>query len=594
MITVRLFGILVLSSLFLLTGPAASRAQANHPDTLLLDACLNGPVKEVVRLLDKEGANPDARRGGDGWTPLMLAAMNGYTDVVRILLEHNANPNLGNNEEGTPLCVAASSFILPDEGPNAIVDLLLERGADVYEQNGSGMIALMYAAREGKTATVERLLEAGTNVNYMDVREWSALWLAVNNDQVETVAVLLAAGANPDAHGEMYTWTPLNLTAQNNNTEMARLLLDGGADPNGRPSGNDYFPSPLWFAAKNNNVELVRLLLEKNALPNYSDGGYWSEDEKPRTPLDWAKELGNKEMETLLRDAGAIEDLEGTYMEMLEAVRNGDAKKFRALMDQKIDPRRYVFAAGEGITLLDEAAQRGNIEIVQAILSFPLPPNSYELFGAYQTAAENNYTELAEEIIRFAPGEMILQAVDGWQPELMAHILEIEPEVANYSDKNSQTPLYLAVASGDMGMAEALLVAGADVNGKDRWGESPLFESARLGSTEIAELLLEWGADVEHRSKNGMTPLHAAVMGEDTGMVIWLVEHDANVYSTDYQGWNALHFAAWRGTPEIARLLISMGIEPTWRNDLEERPIDLALRSGNDGVQAVLEEEHTK
>lgn len=598
MTTVRLFRLAVLFLVALGATSIASYAQpdgegANHPDTLLLDACLNGYTDQITDLLEK-GANPDARREGDNWTPLMLAAMNGYTEIVQILLEHDANPQLGTDDEGTPLCVAASSFILPEEDPDAIVNLLLDHGANLYGRNGSGMIPLMYAAREGKTSTVVRLLNAGTDVNYQDVRMWSALLLAVHNDQNETADILIAAGADPDVKGEVSQWTPLNLAVQNANNGMARILLEAGADPNGLPPGNDFFTPPIWFAAMNENVEVARMLLEKGASPNFSDGGYWSEDEKPRTALDWAIEKKNRELEKMLRDAGGMTavDLEKIYVAAVRAVRDGDMKGLKKLTDKKIDPRRMVMVTVDPeedyTSLLNEAAKRGDAEMVRTILSYPLLPSPYDLYAAYMIAVENEQTECAEQIIRSAPGPIAIQAVDNWQTDLVEKILGIAPEVVHYAGWEEQTPLHMAVQIGDMQIASMLLEAGADPNSIDRWGESAMFGAARLGLTEIAELLLEWGGDVEHRSKNGMTPLHAAVLADQSDMITWLLEHDANLYSTDYQGWNALHFAAWSGSPSITRMIMDLGIEPEWKTDQGETPLDLARRFDAPAVEEEL------
>lgn len=581
MATLRRFRLVSFAVALFVVVAGLARAQSDHPDSLLLEASMNGYLDQARQLIEEQGANPNTRREGDNWTPLMLAAMNGNTEIVRFLLENQANPNLGNDDEGTPLCVAASSFMAPQEGETAIVDLLLEAEASLYGRNGSGMIPLMYAAREGKTVTVKRLLEAGTDPNYEDVRQWSALWLAVNNDQTETAKILLEAGADPDVMGEMSNWTPLNLAAQNNNTELCRMLLEAGAEPNGRPSGDDYFTVPLWFASMNDNVELVRMLLDKGALPNYSDGGYWFEGEPARTPLDWAKEKKNPEIEKLLRNAGAVDDLEAVYKGMLKSVRNDDVKEFKKLMAKGIDPRIPIYETEEGTTLLNEATERGNVEMVQAILSFRLPQSPYNIYTAYSTALGKDYNEFAEAIIQAAPEMMALQAVENWQTDLLAHILEVAPDVVHYHGWDEQTPLHMAVQIGDAELTRMLLEAGADVNSIDRWGESPLFGAVRIGLADIADFLLEWGADIEHRSSNSMTPLHAAALSEQTGMIEWLLEHGADLYATDYQGWNALHFAAWGGPPETLRLLIRLGLDVNSRTDQDETPLDLARRFEN-------------
>ena len=57
----------------------------------------------LVRSLLAHGASIDARTSGHGRTALLIAAMSGFTDMVRALLEGGANPSLPDNVGGLPL-----------------------------------------------------------------------------------------------------------------------------------------------------------------------------------------------------------------------------------------------------------------------------------------------------------------------------------------------------------------------------------------------------------------------------------------------------------------------------------------------------------
>uniref|UniRef100_A0A8C1ZTZ3 Caseinolytic peptidase B protein homolog n=1 Tax=Cyprinus carpio TaxID=7962 RepID=A0A8C1ZTZ3_CYPCA len=61
----------------------------------LLDAARSSNTEEVIRLL-AQGADPNTRHRL-GWTPLMVAAMNRQHNVVKVLLEAGADPNLGDD-----------------------------------------------------------------------------------------------------------------------------------------------------------------------------------------------------------------------------------------------------------------------------------------------------------------------------------------------------------------------------------------------------------------------------------------------------------------------------------------------------------------
>ena len=57
---------------------------------------------EIVELLLDSGADPNIKNYR-GNTALMMASVKGYSDIVRLLLERNADPNIQNNEGYTSL-----------------------------------------------------------------------------------------------------------------------------------------------------------------------------------------------------------------------------------------------------------------------------------------------------------------------------------------------------------------------------------------------------------------------------------------------------------------------------------------------------------
>ena len=87
-----------------------------------------------VQLLLEKGADVEARTT-DGRTPLFLAVEYGYIEVVKLLIERRANINTRTRSENTPLHVAAKNY-----GPSVLlVKLLLEHGANPIAKNDSGL-----------------------------------------------------------------------------------------------------------------------------------------------------------------------------------------------------------------------------------------------------------------------------------------------------------------------------------------------------------------------------------------------------------------------------------------------------------------------
>lgn len=106
--------------------------------TELMDATIDGDTEELSKLL-KKGADPNEQEDEFGSTALIVASDNDQMDAAKILLEHGADPNLGDFSGYTPLMEAV--FMENKE----MIQLLLEHGADPNLSDSEGMTAIDHA-----------------------------------------------------------------------------------------------------------------------------------------------------------------------------------------------------------------------------------------------------------------------------------------------------------------------------------------------------------------------------------------------------------------------------------------------------------------
>lgn len=99
------------------------------------------------------GADVNAKRN-DGVTALWLAAQEGHTEVVNVLLAAKADVNAKKNDGGTALMAAAVNGHLP------VVERLLAAGADTNTR-AEGYTPLEVAKLLGRGDVVEVLKKAG-------------------------------------------------------------------------------------------------------------------------------------------------------------------------------------------------------------------------------------------------------------------------------------------------------------------------------------------------------------------------------------------------------------------------------------------------
>ncbi len=157
LISVAHLGHLDIVKLLLAANKVEVNIQNNKNGTALMLAAKNG-YSNIVELLLKYGADVNLKDGRSN-TALMVAAFNGHLEIVELLLAYGADANIQNNKNGTALMCATYNGYLD------IVRLLLNHDADVNIQNKRNDTALMWAADRGRSDIVELLLAHGAKVN---------------------------------------------------------------------------------------------------------------------------------------------------------------------------------------------------------------------------------------------------------------------------------------------------------------------------------------------------------------------------------------------------------------------------------------------
>ena len=90
-----------------------------------------------------------------GTTPLFAASENGHLAIVQYLVEQGANKDKADKHNQTPLFAAA------EMGHLAVVQYLVEQGADKQKADCDGVTPLQIALSVGRKEVAEYLLSAG-------------------------------------------------------------------------------------------------------------------------------------------------------------------------------------------------------------------------------------------------------------------------------------------------------------------------------------------------------------------------------------------------------------------------------------------------
>ncbi|KAM0794815.1 ankyrin repeat-containing domain protein [Usnea florida] len=309
-LTVAAFsGSLSISQLLLENGADIESSNMDG-ETSLIIAVRQGH-QSVVQLLLEKGANFESTSMWGGKS-INHAARYGHESIVRLLLEKGVNLECTNPSDVTPLMSAARY------GHELIVQLLLEKGANIEGSPLTSPAGAEYdivvlkncmgedlectkvwngtplncAARYGHGSVVQVLLEKGANIESGPEYGTTPLMSAARGGHESIVRLLLEKGANIES-GTDYSTTPLMSAGRDGHESIVRLLLEKGANIE---SGTKYGETPLMSAARDGHESIVRLLLDKGA-------NIHAKDFREHTALFHAKD--NKTVANLLPNAGA-------------------------------------------------------------------------------------------------------------------------------------------------------------------------------------------------------------------------------------------------------------------------------------------------
>ena len=266
--------------------------------------------------------------------------------------------------------------------------------------------------------------------------------------------------------------------------------------------------------------------------------------------------------------------------------------------------RRLVWRRPYSVELLFQAALHGHAIVVAVILAHApgaavvaVADDAGKGLTALLRASISCHAAVASQLLAagadvdvrsdFGDRTSLMWASEGDSLEVVQVLLAARADV--HARNNADwTPLGLASNNGHPAVAEALLAAGADVDGHiGEDDDTALMLASRnwRGNLAVVRVLLAASANVNAGSHSGWTALMRASDGCQHGIVQVLLAASADVNArTNDKGWTALMRASYRGHLEIVLALLAANADVNAHDNDRMTALMFAVDDGHANV----------
>jgi ankyrin repeat protein len=196
----------------------------------IYSAVCRGDIRHVIRLI-RDGADVNQRHGPDLDTALRAAAARGNSEMMTLLLDNEADPDMSTTH-GTSLHMCALKGYIDQ------AQILIRAAANVSVKTRAGFSPLDYAVRSPTNSPlmIRMLVNNGAYVDdWHPTTGQTSLRHAVQKTRHrpfgsrEAIATLIELGADVNA-SDFLGMTPLYITAIEKNRDLLTFLIEKGAE----------------------------------------------------------------------------------------------------------------------------------------------------------------------------------------------------------------------------------------------------------------------------------------------------------------------------------------------------------------------------
>ncbi|XP_048246396.1 ankyrin repeat domain-containing protein 17-like [Haliotis rufescens] len=545
-----------------LRGKGCNLSVVDELDNTVLHAACCGDSVYIVRYLLSNKIVDIERRGEDGLTPVMVAAMKGQTEVFDELVRNGCDLSVVDDLGDNILHNACYS-----DNVSIVTDILSQKLVDINSKGYDGNTPLMVAAQEGNKKVFDLLVS--NECHQFDVSDSGGNILhaaCLSNDAMLVKHILLCGVADIESKDEDGA-TPVMLAAEEGHKEVFDLLVSEGCNLD--VQDNDC-SNILHAACSSHNVKIVEDILSREIADidgRSSDG---------LTAVMKAAANGHKRVYDLLarkgcdllvvdnmgdnilhaacasdnvnfvncilsRDLADIESRgENGLTPVMVAAVHGQRKVFDLLVRKGCD---LSVTDDHRNNILHAGSSGGNVKIVEYILScdYLLGRNMVDIDSRNETGVTP-----------------VMTAAFTGQKKVFDLLVSKHCNMSMVDD-SGRNILHFACFSDNAQIVEYILSHHiADINSRNKDGLTPVMIAACQGQKKVFDLLCGKGCDLNLTDHKDRTILHAACYGDNVHIVEHLLLHEiVDINSRDENGHTPVIVAAQEGESKVFNLLVN-------------------------------------
>lgn len=427
-------------------------------------------------------ANRIIRSRDDSYTPLHRAIRLGHKEVIRVLLNHGAEVNVGFHDDVNHSSLdelSSSSSVLKDDGSDSeIFTMLLNEGGKC-----SKVGLCVFGGRFPNSPYAREIIErrAIFYFNHFNIGIFRPIFEFQDHDtSLKLLAILREHGFDINTTTSPHSGSILDVCVRIGHFRLVQFLLNNGAkftwdtiidavfkedeailelllSRKDRAVENALDKPPLVEAIRTKSIAIVNLVINHYGLSKIDDGG--SRISVPR--------VGDAAWIEGLLSALDITNQENLNVALVFAIQTGRNELASRLIDAMVYP-----VSGEPLMT---ALKQRNPGLLRALLDAGI------IFEP------NDSQEAIKLAVEWGDGQVVLD------------ILEVA--ATRYGSEQAMPALISAIGRKDKDILNLLLEYGVDINLEMEGGEeSALNEAVRLGDINWIEYVLEHGADIHNPS----------------------------------------------------------------------------------------------